>query len=83
MAEKSSEKKPGSFWRELPILLVVAVVVAFLVRSFVVQTFYIPSESMVGTLEINDRVLVNKLVYDFRSPHRGEVIVFEAPQSWR
>jgi signal peptidase I len=76
--------RPGNtFWRELPILLAVAVVVAVLVRAFVLQTFYIPSESMENTLEINDRVLVNKVVYDFRSPHRGEIIVFEAPPSWR
>ena len=73
----------GTFWRELPILLGVAVVVAVIVRAFVLQTFYIPSESMEHTLNINDRVLVNKLVYDFRSPHRGEVVVFTAPDSWR
>ncbi|HET6212740.1 MAG TPA: signal peptidase I [Micromonosporaceae bacterium] len=76
-------RKRSSFWRELPILLGVAIVVAVLVRAFVLQTFYIPSESMENTLEINDRVLVNKLVYDFRDPHRGEVVVFEAPRSWR
>jgi signal peptidase I len=72
-----------TFWRELPILLAVAVVVAVVVRAFILQTFYIPSESMQNTLEINDRVLVNKLVYDFRSPHRGEIVVFQAPPSWR
>ncbi|MFD1074878.1 signal peptidase I [Longispora fulva] len=83
MAEETSKKSSGSFWRELPFLLVVAVVVALLVRGFVLQTFYIPSESMEMTLVKDDRVLVNKLVYDFRSPHRGEVIVFEAPQGWR
>ncbi|MET7393886.1 signal peptidase I [Dactylosporangium sp. NPDC005572] len=76
-------KKRGSFWRELPVLLGVAIIVAVVVRAFVLQTFYIPSESMENTLLIKDRVLVNKLVYDFRSPHRGEVIVFEAPNSWR
>jgi signal peptidase I len=76
-------KKRSSFWRELPILLGVAIVVAILVRAFVLQTFWIPSESMENTLKINDRVLVNKLVYLFRDPRRGEVIVFEAPRSWR
>jgi signal peptidase I len=76
-------KKPNTFWRELPVLLGVAIIVAVVVRAFVLQTFYIPSESMENTLLIKDRVLVNKLVYDFRSPHRGEVIVFEAPDSWR
>jgi len=72
----------GSFWKELPILLVVAIVVAIVVRAFVLQTFWIPSESMENTLLVKDRVLVNKLIYDFRSPHRGEVVVFEAPKSW-
>jgi len=75
--------KPGSFWRELPILVGVAVVVAVLVRAFVLQTFFIPSESMENTLRIDDRVLVNKLIYDFRDPRRGEVVVFEAPDNWR
>ena len=75
-------KRRGTFWREFPILLAVAVVVAVVVRAFVMQTFFIPSESMQHTLNINDRVLVNKLVYDFRSPRRGEVIVFRAPTLW-
>jgi signal peptidase I len=61
----------------------VAILVAVLVRAFVLQTFYIPSPSMEHTLEINDRVLVNKLVYDFRSPERGEIVVFKAPGEWR
>jgi signal peptidase I len=80
---QSKAKRRSSFWRELPILLGVAIVVAFVVRAFVLQTFYIPSPSMEHTLDVNDRVLVNKLVYDFRSPHRGEVVVFEAPRPWR
>jgi signal peptidase I len=72
-----------TFWRELPVLLAVAIAVALVVRAFVVQTFYIPSGSMEHTLEVNDRVLVNKLVYDFRAPRRGEVVVFTSPVSWR
>jgi signal peptidase I len=77
------EKRRSSFWRELPILLGVAILVAVVVRAFVLQTFYIPSPSMEHTLDINDRVLVNKLVYDFRDPHRGEIVVFKAPPEWR
>ncbi len=73
----------GTFWKELPILVGIAIVVAILVRAFVLQTFFIPSPSMEHTLNINDRVLVNKLVYDFRSPRRGEVIVFTSPLAWR
>ena len=81
--EQTGEKRRGSFWRELPILLGVAVLVAFLVRAFVLQTFYIPSPSMEHTLNIWDRVLVNKLVYDFREPRRGEIVVFKAPTDWQ
>ncbi|MEU3455064.1 signal peptidase I [Micromonospora sp. NPDC006766] len=82
MIDEQTEKPRSSFWKELPILLGVAILVAVLVRAFVLQTFWIPSPSMENTLKIDDRVLVNKLVYDFRSPHRGEVIVFKAPTSW-
>lgn len=77
------QSRRSTFWRELPILLGVAIVVAILVRLFVLQTFYIPSGSMQNTLEINDRVLANKLVYNFRDPTRGEIVVFEAPAQWR
>ncbi len=81
--EQTDKPKPqSSFWKELPILLGVAVLVAVLVRAFVLQTFYIPSSSMEHTLDINDRVLVNKLVYNFRSPGRGEIVVFKAPVEW-
>jgi signal peptidase I len=76
-------KRPDSFWRELPILLGVAIVVAVLVRVFVLQTFYIPSGSMEHTLEVDDRVLANKMVYRFRPPERGEIVVFRAPPHWR
>jgi signal peptidase I len=81
--DEETTKPRNTFWREMPILLGVAVVVAVLVRAFVMQTFFIPSESMEHTLNIDDRVLVNKLVYDFRGPHRGEIIVFTSPLEWR
>jgi signal peptidase I len=81
--EKTAAKAKRPFWLELPALLLVAVVVALLFRTFVVQTFYIPSGSMENTLLVNDRVLVNKLVYDVRDPRRGEVVVFVSPLSWR
>ena len=81
--EQTDEKRRGSFWRELPILLGVAILVAVLVRAFVLQTFYIPSPSMEHTLNVWDRVLVNKLVYDFREPRRGEIVVFKAPSDWQ
>ncbi|HEY8453093.1 MAG: signal peptidase I [Micromonosporaceae bacterium] len=68
-------------WQELPLLLVIAFCVAILVRTFVLQAFYIPSGSMEETLLAGDRVLVNKLVYHFREPARGEIVVFRA-ESW-
>lgn len=83
MIDEQTEKRRGSFWRELPILVGVAILVAVLVRAFVLQTFYIPSPSMEHTLNVLDRVLVNKLVYDFREPRRGEIVVFKAPTDWQ
>lgn len=75
-------KRGIGFWVELVILLSVAIVVALVVRTFVMQTFFIPSESMQHTLNIDDHVLVNKVVYEFREPRRGEIPVFKAPAAW-
>ena len=66
----------GSFFRELPFLVLIAFVLALLIKAFLIQAFYIPSGSMQQTLELRDRVLVNKLVYDFRDIRRGEIVVF-------
>jgi len=71
-----------SRWTEYVVLVVVAVLVAVGVRSFLVQTFYIPSDSMERTLLVDDHVLVNKMVYAFRDPRRGEIVVFEPPRRW-
>ena len=62
-------------------VIAVALVLAVGVRSYVIQTFYIPSGSMEPTLEIGDRILVFKLAYDFASPAIGDVVVFRAPPS--
>jgi signal peptidase I len=75
-------KRRRSFLRELPILVVVALVLALLIKSFVIQAFYIPSASMENTLEIGDRVLINKIVYHTRPIHRGDIIVFDGTGSW-
>ena len=56
--------------------MIVALGLALLIKSFVVQPFYIPSGSMEQTLNINDRVLVNKMIYHFRDVKRGEIVVF-------
>ena len=71
-----------SFWRELPVLAVIAVVLALVIKSFVIQAFWIPSGSMENTLEVNDRVLVNKIVYHLRPIHRGDIVVFDGTGSW-
>lgn len=60
-------------------LLVTAVVAAILIRTFVLQTFWIPSGSMTDTLQRNDRVIVSKLSYDLHGIHRGDVVVFHRP----
>ncbi|MFD6416849.1 signal peptidase I [Streptomyces sp. NPDC060194] len=77
------KRKPRPLWKELPILLVVALFLAFLVKTFLLQAFSIPSGSMESTLQKNDRVLVDKLTPWFGSePERGEVVVFHDPGSW-
>jgi signal peptidase I len=76
------KRKQRSFWRELPILIVVALLLAVIIKSFAIQAFYIPSGSMENTLEINDRILVNKIVYHTRDIHRGDIVVFNGDGSW-
>lgn len=73
------KKRKTSLLIELPILVLIALVVAVLIKTFLVQAFWIPSGSMIHTLEINDRVLVNKLSYLFGDPERGDVVVFDPP----
>jgi signal peptidase I len=69
-------QKRTSFLREFPVLIIIAFLLALLIKTFFVQAFWIPSASMERTLLINDRVLVNKLVYDFRDPRKGDIVVF-------
>ena len=75
-------RRRRSFWREFPILVVIALLLAVVIKTYAIQAFFIPSGSMENTLEINDRVLVNKLVYDVRSIHRGDIVVFNGDGSW-
>ncbi len=75
-------RKKRSFWREFPILVAVALLLAVVIKTYAIQAFFIPSGSMENTLEINDRVLVNKLVYDVRDIHRGDIVVFNGDGSW-
>ena len=80
-ARRRERRKNRSFWAELPILILVALVVAIIIKTFFFQAFYIPSGSMIPTLEINDRVLVNKLSYRFGAVERGDILVFDSPEA--
>jgi len=81
--ESEADKAKGGgilgFFKELPGLIIIAFALALIIKTFLIQAFYIPSQSMVPTLKIGDRVLVNKLVYDFGEPQHGDVVVFENP----
>jgi len=74
--------RKGSFLREIPALLVVAVIVSLIIKTFLVQFFYIPSGSMENTLQVKDRVAVNKVPFLSREIHRGDVVVFHDPANW-
>jgi len=77
---RRGRREAASLLRELPVLIVVALGLALLIKTFLVQAFFIPSASMEPTLEVGDRVFVNKFVYDLGDIERGDVIVFENPE---
>jgi signal peptidase I len=82
--ESGSGKKRTSnpivrFLGEMPGLIIMSLILAILIKTFLIQAFYIPSGSMEDTLKINDRVLVTKVPYYFHDPQRGDVIVFSQP----
>ncbi|MGW2249962.1 signal peptidase I [Kitasatospora sp. NPDC001660] len=80
---KGKERKKRPFWQELPILLVIALLLSLGIKTFFVQAFSIPSGSMEQTLDIGDRVLVDKFTPWFGAkPERGEVVVFRDPGGW-
>lgn len=83
---RSEQPRAKPWWKtalEWGGFVLAALTIAFLVKTFVFQAFFIPSESMVPTLEIGDRVLVNKLSYDLHDVNRGDIVVFEAPEGTR
>ncbi|MGY1829793.1 signal peptidase I [Geodermatophilus sp. SYSU D01180] len=84
---RDEPENKGSLLRELPVLLLVAFVLALLVKTFLAQAFFIPSGSMEQTLHgctgcTGDRVLVNKVPYWFGDPEPGDIVVFEGPDTW-
>lgn len=84
---KQKPKKKGSFWKELPILIVVALLLTFLIQTFIARVYIIPSGSMEQTLHgcpgcTGDRILVDKVGVNFGDPEPGDVVVFRAPNGW-
>jgi len=79
---KPAKKRKRSFWRDLGVIVVAALVLTILLKAFVVQVFSIPSGSMENTLLPGDRILVSKIVYQFRPIARGDVVVFSGAGSW-
>ena len=74
--------KRGSLFREVPIMVISALGVSILVKTFLIHFFFIPSGSMENTLKIGDRIAVNKLANFFTDIKRGEVVVFKDPANW-
>jgi signal peptidase I len=75
-------RNKGSLLKELPILIAVALVVSLFIKSFLVQFFYIPSGSMENTLQVQDRVAVNKVPFISDNIKRGDIVVFRDPNNW-
>ncbi|WP_442304990.1 signal peptidase I [Streptomyces sp. 2RAF24] len=83
LARKVKRRRQRSAMREIPLLGIVAVLIALVLKTFLVQAFVIPSGSMEQTIRIDDRVLVDKLTPWFGSrPQRGDVVVFKDPGGW-
>jgi signal peptidase I len=81
-ASARAERPHIPVWQETLILLVIAVVLAVVIKAFFVQAFYIPSESMEPGLVKDDRILTQKVSYWGGEPQRGDVVVFEDPGDW-
>lgn len=84
---RTGRRRRPTFWKELPLLIVVALVLTFLIQTFLAKVYVIPSGSMETTLHgctgcSNDRVLVDKVTYRFSTPGAGDVVVFRGPDSW-
>jgi signal peptidase I len=78
----TGKPKKKRFWRDLLVIVVAALALTILLKTFVVQVFSIPSGSMENTLLPGDRILVSKIVYDFRPIARGDIVVFSGAGSW-
>lgn len=88
-AEPSEEEQPRGFWRgllagvrEVVIIVVMAMVLSLVIKTWIAQAFFIPSGSMKDTLQVGDRVMVSKLHKQFAGIQRGDVVVFRDPGGW-
>jgi signal peptidase I len=77
-----SDKRQLPLWQESILLIATAMVMAIIVKAFLVQAFYIPSGSMEPTMLVNDRILVQKVSYWSGDVSRGDIVVFDDPGSW-
>ncbi len=74
--QPSRQAKPENFWLESIKTLGLSLFLAFGIRTFIAEARYIPSGSMLPTLQINDRLIIDKISYDFSNPKRGDIVVF-------
>ncbi|HTY71962.1 MAG TPA: signal peptidase I [Actinomycetes bacterium] len=81
-APQHAHRSPWAAMREGVVLVALALALAVLIRSFLVQAFFVPSESMEPTLDVNDRILVSKITTDVHGVKRGQVVVFKDPGGW-
>lgn len=70
------------FLRDVVVIVLIALLVSFLVKTFIVRSFYIPSGSMKHTLQIDDRILVDEITPRFTGYDRGDIVVFRDPGGW-
>ncbi len=80
VAAEKSKKPTSKTVVEWAVLIASALIIALVVKAFLFQAFYIPSDSMVPTLKTNDRVIVNKVSYHLHPVHRGDIVVFTTPK---
>jgi signal peptidase I len=81
-AQRSRTRRRLSWWVELIALFALALFIMLVIKTYIVQAFFIPSSSMENTLDIGDKVLVNKFIYHIRPIARGDIVVFNGEGSW-
>jgi signal peptidase I len=74
--KQNRQSEPENFWQETIKTLGLSLFLAFGIRTFIAEARYIPSGSMLPTLQINDRLIIDKISYDFSNPQRGDIVVF-------